>query len=229
MLEGTGRHPDPQHPEFLRQRASRNYDYDRCAQCHRVSHQRYREGEHAKALEKERRAADDGSAAPSATGATMAPTCGECHSSHYDRSGLSRLEVGRRQVEVCGQCHPRYAASYMKNIHGRSGVDLGNDRSAYCTDCHGAHRTASLEKSGEALPACLRCHPQAEPEFANVVIHEQTALAVEEEATPRDAATLWIQRVRIAVIAVVILSLVFFFGHSTLWLLRELHEKLRKH
>ena len=29
--------------------------------------------------------------------------------------------------------------------------------------------------------------------------------------------------------SVVALSLIFFFGHSLLWLLRELHEKLRKH
>jgi hypothetical protein len=230
MLEDGGRHPDPQHPQFLRQRASRSYDYERCRKCHRLSYDRYREGGHAKALEKEKQAAQAQAPPEPKDNRSMAPTCGECHSSHYDRSGLSRVVLGKRQVEVCGPCHPRYAASYMKNIHGRTGVDLGNERSAYCTDCHGAHRVAALEKGEEALPVCRRCHPQAGREFTNVVIHELSpATEGLEEASPKDASTLWIHRVRIAAIAVVVLSLVFFFGHSALWLLRELHEKLRKH
>jgi len=231
MLEDGGRHPDPQHPQFLRQQASRSYDYERCGKCHRLSHERYKKGAHAKALEKEKKAEQEGQANPNPQKESlMAPTCGECHSSHYDVSGRSRVALGKRQVEVCGSCHPRYTESYMKNIHGRTGVDLGNEQSAYCTDCHGAHSVASLAKGEEALPVCLRCHPQAGPEFANVVIHELASVTEPpEEPAPKDAATLWIQRVRIAAIAVVVLSLVFFFGHSALWLLRELHEKLRKH
>lgn len=230
MLEETGRHPDPEHPRFLQEKASRSYDYTRCRKCHGVAYQRYTEGAHAKALEKEMQAAQGETAARPKPEGKPAPTCGECHASHYDRSGLSRVEVGRRQVDVCGSCHPGYTASYMENIHGRTAVDLGNDRSAYCTDCHGAHRVASLEEGGEALPACRRCHPKAGPEFADVVIHEKALLAeAAQEASPKDASALWIQRVRLAAIAVVVLSLVFFFGHSALWLLRELHEKLRKH
>jgi hypothetical protein len=47
--------------------------------------------------------------------------------------------------------------------------------------------------------------------------------------SPKRQSILWIQRIKLAATAVVALSLIFFFGHSLLWLLRELHEKLRKH
>jgi len=52
--------------------------------------------------------------------------------------------------------------------------------------------------------------------------------AVAKES-PKSSSIVWIQRVQTVAIAVVALSLIFFFGHTILWLLREKHEKLRKH
>ena len=226
MIENGRPHPDKANPDFLKKAATRSYDYNRCQKCHKLSYQRYLEGEHAKALSTE--LADAGTADPGSKKKNPAPTCGECHSSHYDRSGLSRVEVGKRMVTVCARCHKNQAAGYLDNIHGKVGVNLQNPAAAFCTDCHGAHTTVSLKNPAAALPVCQRCHPKAEAEFTNFVIHATVTDLVDTDS-PKRQSILWIHRIKLAAVAVVALSLIFFFGHSLLWLLRELHEKLRKH
>ncbi len=226
MIENNRTHPDKTKPDNLKKAAKRVFDYSRCRQCHKLSYQRYLEGEHAKALSKE--IAESDAAGEKEKIKTPAPTCGDCHSSHYDRSGLSRVTVGKRMIPTCGRCHRVQTASYLENIHGRVGVNLENPAAAFCTDCHQAHTMTSLKEPTAALPVCRRCHPTAETEFTNIVIHaSMDELSATE--SPKHRSILWIHRIKIAVIAVVALSLIFFFGHSLLWLLRELHEKLRKH
>ncbi len=226
MMENGRPHPDKANPDFLKKAATRSFDYSRCQKCHKLSYQNYLEGEHAKALSKE--IAGAATVDAESKSSTAAPTCGECHSAHYDRSGLSRVEVGQRMVAACGRCHKKQSASYLENIHGRLGVHLENPAAAFCTDCHRAHSVVSLKQPAAALPVCRRCHPQAEAEFTNVVIHAAMSAPPDAEA-PKRQSILWIQRIKLAAIAVVALSLIFFFGHAILWLLRELHEKLRKH
>lgn len=227
MIENSRPHPNPEDPAFLKTPAIQSYDYVRCQRCHQVSYDRYMSGGHARA----RMTTADEIAATTAVWPPptyAAPTCGACHASHYAQSGLSRVETGQRMIPVCSQCHPAHAASYLDNIHGRLAADLKNDAAAFCTDCHGAHNVASLKKPELALASCQRCHPSAGAEYANIVIHAAADHLgpAETEKTP---AIRWIERVRLAALGVVVLSLVFFFGHSFLWVLRELHEKLRKH
>lgn len=218
-------HPDPADPGFLKTPAVRAYDYGQCRRCHPVAYGRYLTGGHAEALAKE--AARHAGQEAADTPRTPAPTCGDCHSSHYERSSQSRVEIGRRMVDTCGRCHSAHAASYLENIHGKAGVNLGNPQSAFCTDCHGAHSVSALKTPEAALPICRRCHPEAESEFTNVVIHASLDSAFGEDS-PKKASIVWIRRVQIAAVAVVALSLIFFFGHTLLWLIRETHEKLRK-
>ena len=226
MIENGRTHPDKSNPDFLKKAATRSFDYNRCQKCHKLSYQRYLEGEHAKVLSKE--LADAGTADTESKKKNPAPTCGECHSSHYDRSGLSRVDVGKRMIAVCGRCHKNQTAGYLDNIHGKVGVNLHNPAAAFCTDCHGAHTTVSLKNTAAALPVCQRCHPKAEAEFTNFVIHASVT-DLPDTDSPKRQSILWIHRIKLAAVAVVALSLIFFFGHSILWLLRELHEKLRKH
>jgi hypothetical protein len=226
MIENGRTHPDKANPDFLKKAATRSFDYSRCQKCHKLSYQRYLEGEHAKALSKEMVEADTESAAMAKK--TPAPTCGDCHSSHYDRSGQSRIAVGQRMLAMCGNCHRKQTTSFLENIHGRLSVDLKNPASALCTDCHGAHTAVGLKDPAVALPVCRRCHPKAEAEFTNFVIHASMS-GLPDADSPKRQSILWIQRIKLAAITVVALSLIFFFGHSLLWLLRELHEKLRKH
>lgn len=225
MTEAGRQHPDEMRPDFLTRPANRAYDYSRCRKCHAIAYTRYQTGGHAKARQEEK--TENQKAGESAGKKRTAPTCGDCHVSHYVRSGLSRIEVGRHMITVCGECHAAHTSSYLDNIHGRLGVDLGNTKAAFCTDCHGAHAVASLEKQQSALTVCRRCHRKAEEAFTGIVIHAslQSATAVETE---KNRSLLWIQRVRWMAVAVVTLSLTFFGVHSFLWLLREIHEQLRK-
>jgi hypothetical protein len=225
MTEAGRRHPDEMRPGFLKRSATRTYDYSRCRKCHEIAYTRYQAGGHAKARQEEK--IKSKKTKEDAGEKRTAPTCGDCHASHYVRSGLSRIDVGRRMIDVCGECHAAHTSSYIDNIHGKLGVDLGNAKAAFCTDCHGAHAVESLEKQQSALTVCQRCHHKAEEAFTGIVIHAslQSISAVETE---KNRSILWIQRVRWMAVAVVTLSLAFFGVHSFLWLLREIHEKLRK-
>ncbi len=225
LLAADRKHPDPSLPDFLKKDAKRSYDYRRCQKCHRLSYERYLVGEHANALVKENHPGEAGTVQSS--DAKQAPTCGDCHSSHYVRSKLSRVTIGQQNVHRCGKCHMEHVASYLDNIHGKLGVNLGNPDSAFCTDCHGAHTAVSLKKPEDALPVCRRCHPQAEAEFTNFVIHASVSGGVAEKSSKKASLT-WIKRFRITVMVIVGLSLLFFLTHSALWLLREIHYKLRK-
>jgi hypothetical protein len=226
MVKQGSTHPDPENPDFLKTPASERYDYSRCSKCHKIVYDRYMAGGHAKARQKE--TLDKTSQNAEKPSQMKAPACGACHDSHYARSGQSRVTVGKHMIGTCGRCHPEHTASYLDNIHGKTGVHLANPASAFCTDCHGAHTVVSLKNPDDALLLCRRCHTKAEKGFAGFVIHAamDSAPAV---GTSKGPSMLWIHRVKLAALVLVVLSLVFFFGHGFLWFLREVHEKLRKH
>jgi len=227
MMEGTQKHPEPVE---LRQEATRVYDYSRCKSCHLKAYERYGLGGHAKVLREQTAARATGLPIPTDPKA-HAPTCGHCHSSHYDRSGLSRLDTGIRQVLTCGSCHPAHAQSYLEDRHGRVGIHLEGANAAYCSDCHGAHTVVSLREKDKALSACRRCHPEAEALFTDFVVHASLK-TVPVKGTTEDAARqktrVLLHRIKVIAALVVGLTLALFFAHNFLWVLRELHEKLRK-
>lgn len=214
MKEMDKPHPDSSDTRFLKKDAVGRYDYRRCRSCHRLSYDRYLMGAHAKALLKEQKD-------------PRAPTCGDCHSAHYEKAHLSRLETGRQMTGSCGSCHPAQKVTYLGNYHGKAAVHLGNTKAAFCTDCHGAHTCLSLKDRKEALQACRRCHPRASLSFAGLVIHP--TLPPDAKANPEKAAKVAVIRiVTILMGAMALVVICFFYGHSFLWLLREIHEKLRR-
>jgi len=226
MNDPGRKHPDTEDAARLKRDATRIYDYRRCRTCHRESYERYLRGAHAKALAEEQKAP-----APENAGASerlKAPACGDCHASHYGRSHLSRVTTGRQMTEVCGACHPEQKATYLENYHGKTAVNLGDEASAYCTDCHGAHDCISLKDRKAALAACQRCHPQAGEQFSRFVIHP-TAEGLAKDNKEKQKHVTIIKIVTLVMTIIVVLVVGFFYGHSFLWLLRELHEKLRKH
>lgn len=219
-------HPDSEVPGFLQNHANRQYDYRRCKSCHNPSYGQYLEGAHAKALLKQR--TDSTAAFAKLPESKRAPTCGNCHSGHYVKAHLSRVEIGRQMVSVCGACHPNQSATYMDNYHGKAAVNLGDKNSAFCTDCHGAHHCRSLKDKKEALSACKRCHPEATEGFTQVVIHNTTRdLAGDDREKRAHVALIRVVTVLMAILVILVVG--FFYGHSFMWILRELHEKLRKH
>ncbi len=226
MMEGMRPHPDRQDSASLKADPMKTYDYGRCAACHQQAYDRYLRGEHAKAMirQKEPKTVEEQQAAL----ARPAPTCGDCHSSHYVKAHLSRVEIGVQMTETCGSCHPAQRASYLADIHGRTGVYLGKPAAAYCTDCHGAHNCVSLKNKEEALPVCQRCHKGATAGFTSVVIHAGQPVMTKQSAE-KQRSTAIIQIVGRIVKIAVILVIAFFVLHTFVWILREVHRKLREY
>jgi len=216
------KHPDITSPRYLKAPVRREYNYHLCADCHRTAWKRYLGGAHAEAM---RRQAQD----PPKAGALLAPTCADCHNPHYILGGRDRLALGRRQVRVCGSCHPAQAATYRQSYHGKAAANLGNTRAAFCTDCHGAHTAVSLKDPTVAIQACRRCHLDAPPNFAQMVMHP-TLAGLDPK---RDAGKLWrvnlILTVGMIMFVIVLVVVGSYYGHHLLWMLRELHHKIRKH
>ncbi len=226
LYEADRLHPDARQPSFLQANALRSYDYGLCNPCHRSAFSRYQTGAHAKALKKEMALPASGKT-PS-PGQNLAPVCGDCHSAHYEPSHRSRIDTGRNMMGVCGSCHPAQLATYLDNYHGKAAVNLGREDSAFCTDCHGAHQTRSLKDRQAALTACQRCHPQAGNKFAEFVIHPTSKDLDPKDADIRFRVTV-IKIVSILAAVLVALLVALYYSHTFLWILREIHEKLRKH
>lgn len=216
-------HPNREDPTAMKKVVVRSYDYQRCASCHPEAYKRFIEGEHAKELAKQKQAQSEGQEQPPAK---LAPTCGDCHSSHYVQSKRSRVELGTQMIETCGKCHKAQEASYLKDIHGRMGVFLEKKASAYCTDCHGAHTCESLKDKNKALEACRRCHKDATVQFAGIVIHTGKE-DISKKNPEKQASMAFVGTIKPIAQTMTIILLVFFALQTFVWILRELHRKLR--
>jgi len=221
-MTGMGKiHPDPDADDFLKTQTKRNFDYNACQKCHKNAHERFLKGEHAKASIKEK---NDGE--PSKTG--FAPSCGDCHSAHYSKSHLTRIQIGELMTQSCGECHLEQKNSYLANYHGKAAVNLGYDKAAFCTDCHGAHTTISLKDKDVVLKTCQRCHFDATPEFANIIIHDSTK-NIDQKNDAKQTGLKWVHGLGGLSVIFVVAFLVFFYMHTGLLMLRKLQEKLRRH
>ncbi len=219
---GMGKsHPDPEATDFLKTQTKRNFDYQACRKCHKTAYTRFLKGEHAKAAIKEKFTGES-----SKTG--FAPNCGDCHSAHYVKSHMSRAQTGKVMTESCGTCHIEQKESFLDNYHGKTAINLGYDKAALCTNCHGAHTTLSLKDQEAALNACRRCHFDATPEFANIIIHD-TKKNLELKNDKKKLGLKWIHGLGALSLIFVVGVLIFFYIHTGLLMLRKLHEKLRRH
>ncbi len=212
-------HPDPESANFLKSQTKRNFDYQTCKKCHKKAHERFLKGEHATAAIDEKK-----NGKPSVTG--FAPTCGDCHSAHYSKPRKSRAQIGKEMTQTCGTCHAGQKQSFLANYHGKAAVNLGYDKAAFCTDCHGAHTTISLKDKDLVLNTCKRCHPDATPEFANIIIHDNTK-DMDLKSDAKQSGLKWIHWLGSLSLIFVVTVLVFFYTHTGLLMLRKLHEKLR--
>lgn len=206
-------HPNP---DNLPKSATDLFDYEACASCHPQEHKYYLLGAHAEVL----------SGTVQSEIEYPAPTCGHCHDPHY-RKVLSRLEVIDAQVDMCGQCHPLETETYLEDYHGKTAVRLDYEGSASCADCHGSHQALALDQPEEAVRACRKCHPDASERMVGYLIHAEETLSPDsDEEYSREFVLLFFVQLFFVALTIGILS--FFYGHTFLWLLRSLHEKLRR-
>lgn len=203
------KHPDP---NLLSRSSTLLYDYKKCERCHPQIYQRYLKGAHAKALTERKK---------------DAPTCGDCHVTHYAVSGRSRLDLGRWMTQMCGECHPVEKRTYLENYHGKTAASLGYEASAYCTDCHGAHTCLSLKEKEVALEACRKCHPNAGLRFTDYVIHASKE-GVKKEDVEKLKKLKILRWIEICFGIIVFGVLAFFYSHTLVWILRKAHEWLKR-
>jgi hypothetical protein len=202
------KHPDPR---LLARVSTLLFDYKKCEKCHPQEYQRYLRGAHAKALVERKK---------------DAPTCGNCHVTHYVLSGQSRVELGKWMTDMCGVCHPVEKRAYLENYHGKTASLLGYEASAFCTDCHGAHTSLSLKKKEVALDACQKCHPDARTRFTEFVIHASEE-GVKKEDVEKLRKLRVIRWIEIGFGILVFGVLAFFYSHTLIWALRKVHEWLK--
>jgi hypothetical protein len=204
-------HPDPMQ---VTGDAFALYDYRACEACHPQEYAAWQVGAHAEALARPEEI----------TLEADAPTCGHCHDSHY-ATPETRASLLASVSQTCGECHPDALASYEHNYHGKAAI-LGHQQSATCSDCHGAHTVLALYEADEAIPACRRCHPDANTRLIGFRIHaEETLTPAEDDPRAQDFKLFFWVKLFFTVLVVSVLA--FFYTHTGLWFLRSLHERLR--
>jgi len=131
-----------------------------CGSCHSGVRDKYEQGVHAAALKR---------------GASNAPVCIDCHTTH----AIKRIDTEAWRLSItneCGTCHEKVVASFRRTFHGKV-TELGFTRVATCADCHGAHdihapgNPASTVSKARLVETCGRCHPGANERFVQYDPH----------------------------------------------------------
>ncbi|MBE0652018.1 MAG: hypothetical protein IH595_14420 [Bacteroidales bacterium] len=145
------------------------------------------------------------------------PTCVTCHSAHK----ISNVKQDRFMDEVtgqCGSCHKQLAKSYLETYHGKA-HELGNMKTAKCSDCHGAHHILNVNNPNSSVSpknivtTCKKCHPDANKRFTGYLTH----------ATHHDKNKYAILYYTFWAMTFLLVGVFGFFGlHLLLWLPRSL-------
>jgi thiosulfate reductase cytochrome b subunit len=173
-----------------------------CGECHVLVEDIYNESVHGQMLNSHD---------------TSAPICTTCHQSHVSsppHSAEFRLQADR----MCGQCHEDQLEGYRDTFHGKA-IALGRPDVAACYDCHGHHdiaRTddpASYISDARRVETCKQCHPKANENFANYIVHADHS---DKEAYPQLYYVFW------GMTSLLIGTFAFFALHTLLWLYRSM-------
>jgi cytochrome b subunit of formate dehydrogenase len=169
-----------------------------------------------------------------ASGDPNAPVCTDCHTAH----AITRTDTPTFMLDIvneCGQCHNKpipgstsratLYQTYRRSYHGQV-TQLGFDRAARCSSCHGAHDIKRLDdpqsrlatSTGARVATCKACHPDANASFAQFQPH----------ADYRDAHRFPVLH-GVWLYFIIVMSGAFgFFGlHSLLWFLRSWIDRIK--
>ena len=131
-----------------------------CAKCHKGIYEAFAKSVHSPFVTK--------------TGAKL-PVCADCHSAHK----IARVEKNKFRHEVlfqCGSCHKEVSETYFLTYHGKA-FQLGSQKSAKCSDCHGAHNILkpsdpqSTLSRNNVISTCAKCHPGSNRQFVGYLTH----------------------------------------------------------
>jgi thiosulfate reductase cytochrome b subunit len=183
-------------------RVSREAVPDTCGKCHVLVEDIFNASVHGKTLNSHD---------------TSAPICTTCHRSHVSEPPYSpefRLQADR----MCGQCHLEQLAGYRDTFHGKA-IALGRPDVAACYDCHGHHDIAkasdpaSYISDARRVQTCRQCHPGANKNFANYIVHADYS---DKAKYPQLYWVFW------GMTALLIGTFAFFALHTALWLYRSM-------
>ncbi|MBC8344868.1 MAG: cytochrome b/b6 domain-containing protein [Candidatus Marinimicrobia bacterium] len=153
-----------------------------CGQCHEGIFDAYEKSVHWQALIR---------------GERESPACVDCHGEHEiieSSDPNSPVSKRRSAEETCARCHQddrlvqKYGldegkiSSYQDSYHGLA-VMNGDENSATCYDCHGAHAILDLQNPLSSIhdnnlkETCEKCHPNASDSFAQSYTHKSVQMA----------------------------------------------------
>lgn len=146
-----------------------------------------------------------------------APVCSTCHQAHKI---IEPTNPAFRFVsdQMCGQCHEDRLHNYHETFHGKA-LALGRENVAACYDCHGHHdilKSSNPEShisDERRLETCQQCHPKANPNFANYIVH---ADHTDKEQYPILYYTFFFMT------SLLLGTFAFFAVHTLLWLFRSM-------
>ncbi len=147
-------------------------------------------------------------------------TCFDCHGNHEivkARAKNSPVAPRNAPEEVCGKCHEHQLETYLENYHGKTLVELDNDRTPSCFECHGNHSVKSLKNMDDAIKACKGCH-----ENANALLVKGFDIHA-NDSSYKDYPVLFV--VKYAMAALVVVVFLFFYPHTALLMIRKLKDK----
>jgi len=147
-----------------------------CGNCHDKASKDFYAGIHGKALKR---------------GAPYAPTCSECHGSHYilPPSNIKSRTYKMNIPILCGKCHREGApvariynipekdilSNYSQSIHGEGLFKQGLIVTATCNNCHGNHMVLPHTNAKSTVSAkniaktCTQCHARIEEVHVKII------------------------------------------------------------
>ena len=119
-------------------------------------------------------------------------TCADCHAAH-DTMPAGIPGWRRDVIAQCGECHASMVDSFHEGFHGKA-TQLGYERAAMCSDCHGAHDIQAIDhpdsRVGQAriVETCRQCHEDATLAWASYDPH------VDLENAERNPQAYWARK-----------------------------------
>lgn len=192
---------------------------DTCGKCHIGVVELYQHSIHGKKL---------------AEGDPRAPICTDCHTAHSishpdDPDFMADIvnECGQchNDPEMAGQRHETFYNTYRASYHGQVN-ELGSQRAARCSDCHGSHDILPMKDENSLLygdnliKTCGKdnCHVGVNAKF---VKYDPHADYKDKERYPILYAVWWY--------FIIVMSGAFgFFGlHTILWFVRSVIDRIK--
>jgi nitrate/TMAO reductase-like tetraheme cytochrome c subunit len=188
-----------------------------CAQCHLGVYEDFKESIHSPEVSRTDK---------------KLPTCHDCHNAHQV-TRIDQNSFRQKILDECGMCHEDETASYFDTHHGKVSLlrAAGSEKSAKCSDCHGAHNILpianpkSMLSRKNVIGTCKQCHPSSNRQFTGYLSH---ATHHNKNKYPFLYYTFW------GMTSLLIVTFLFFGIHTLLWLPRsfvyrfKLQKQLRR-